>query len=251
MESKIRVIIVEDEELARLLVKKFIIENQQFELVAECTDGFEGAKAINELKPDLVFLDIQMPRLNGFEVLEIIDSQPKIIFTTAYEEYAIKAFEKNAVDYLLKPFSKERFDQALLKAQDEINRKIDHLNKYQELSASVSEAPLGVNLSRVVVKTGRNIKVIPVNDFKYIEAQDDYVMIYTAEGKYLKQQTMTYYEKVLEAGQFVRIHRSYIVKLDQIKQIEPYDKEGYVVKLKTGETLKMSKSGYKRIRDFM
>jgi two-component system, LytTR family, response regulator len=248
MAENYRVIIIDDEELARELIKKYIYSNEKFTVIAECADGFEGVKKINELKPDLIFLDIQMPRLTGFEMLEILEFHPKIIFTTAYEEYAIKAFELHAVDYLLKPFSLDRFYQALDKVKVDLEKS---QTSDSEVVNRLMESPFKKGLNRIVVKSGRNIKVIPIDDIKYLEAQDDYVMIYTMDGKFLKQQTMSYYEQALDPTNFVRTHRSYIVKIDQIKQIEPYEKEVYIARLKTGELVKISKSGYKRIRELM
>ena len=185
-------IIIEDEQPARELVKNYLKAYSAIELLGEFSDGFSGIKAINELHPDLVFLDIQMPKLTGFEMLEILDHMPNIIFTTAYDQFAIKAFEMNAVDYLLKPFSRERFGQAIEKALDRFSKKQGSQESIKELKKHVQN---NINkLERVVVKTGSKIKVIPVEDMVWLESQDDYVMIYTPTGKYLKQETMKHFD---------------------------------------------------------
>ncbi len=243
--GKIKAIIIEDEELARQLIKNYLKDVDSVEIIHECDNGFEGAKAISELHPDLIFLDIQMPKLNGFELLELIDNPPEIIFITAHNEYAIKAFEMNAVDYLLKPYSKERLINALNKATERINAGIPHTQNIQKLI----QQPLTGFVERVVVKSGFKIKVIPVEKIIYLEAQDDYVMIYTEDGKHLKQSTMKYFETFLDPSHFIRVHRSYIVRIDQVVQLEPYSKENYILKLKNGAVLKVSRSGLKNLKE--
>lgn len=243
----IKAIIIDDEQPAREIIKHYLGAHENITVIGEFSDGFAGIKGINELKPDLVFLDIQMPKLTGFEMLELLDATPYIIFTTAYDQYAIKAFEMNAVDYLLKPYSQERFNQALLKANERmtkaekpaIKKLTEHLAENQE------------TLDRVVVKTGNKIKVIPEETILYIESQDDYVMIYTGEGKFLKQQTMKYFEQHLDPRHFVRIHRSYIANIDTIKQLELYEKNSYLAVLSNGAKLKVSDSGYKLLKSMM
>ncbi|QQS52730.1 MAG: LytTR family transcriptional regulator DNA-binding domain-containing protein [Bacteroidota bacterium] len=247
--EKLRTVIIEDEELGREVVKNYLKEIDLVELVAECENGFEGAKTINEQKPDLVFLDIQMPKLNGFEMLEIIDSanRPEIIFTTAYNQFAIQAFELNAIDYLLKPFSKERFFEAIQKAIDR-RRTRPHTNS-SVVYSKLAQQPITETLERVVVKSNHKIHVIPVSKIKYLEAQDDYVMLYTTEGKHLKQGTMKYFEDNLDSNDFLRVHRSYIVRIDQVNQLEPYGKDSYVVRLKDATAIKISKSGLKSLKE--
>jgi two-component system LytT family response regulator len=243
----IKAIIIDDEQPAREIIKHYLGAHKNITVIGEFSDGFAGIKGINELKPDLVFLDIQMPKLTGFEMLELLEATPYIIFTTAYDQYAIKAFEMNAVDYLLKPYSQERFDQALVKANERmakaekstIKKLTEHLAENQE------------TLDRVVVKTGNKIKVIPEETILYIESQDDYVMIYTSEGKYLKQQTMKYFEQHLDSRHFIRIHRSYIANIDTIKQLELYEKNSYLAVLSNGAKLKVSDSGYKLLKSMM
>lgn len=243
--NNIKALLIDDEELARELVKNYLKEVQDLTVIGECENGFEGAKAIQELKPDLLLLDIQMPKLNGFEMLEIVENIPEIIFITAHNQYAIKAFELNAVDYLLKPYSKERLLSAIDKAISKIRKKETSPNDIKALI----QTPLAEKLERIVVKSSSKIKVIPVQKINYIEAQDDYVMIYTDEGKHLKQATMRYFEDNMDPSLFIRIHRSYMVKIDQVVQLEPYSKDNYVVKLKNGALIRVSKSGLKTLKE--
>jgi len=243
----ISAIILDDEELARQITKKYLEAFPQIEIVAECADGFEGIKAIQQFKPQILFLDIKMPKLDGFEVLELIDSKPEVIFTTAHDEFAIKAFEQNAVDYLMKPFSRERFASALNKAIARIETEVKAPAKIEDVQEQINAE----KLNRIVIRNGSNIKIIPIDSVQYIEAQDDYVMIYSSEGKFLKQQTMKYYETCLDPAYFIRIHRSYIVRIEQIKQIEPYEKDSFIVKTLTGAKLSVSKSGYKKLKEIL
>ncbi len=241
----IKTIIVEDEKLARDLVRDYLSKHKDFEVIGEYEDGFSGLKAINELKPDLVFLDIQMPRLTGFEMLEVLEHHPSVIFTTAYDQYALKAFEHNALDYLLKPYSEERFDEALSKARERIKSGDDSksIRKLVEHREQQDES-----IHRVVVKSRSKIYVIPVEKIIYIEAQDDYVMIYTPDSKHLKQKTMKYFESHLPEEDFVRIHRSYIVRISEISQMQLYEKESYIVILKNGDKLPVSKTGLSKLK---
>ena len=209
----IKIIVIDDEPLARGIVKEYLKSYSQVEVAAECSDGFEGVKAIAQHQPDLIFLDIQMPKINGFEMLELVDNPPPVIFTTAFDEYAIKAFETHAIDYLLKPFGKERFDKAMNKW---LSQKPS--NMPTALSEEVSPPE---SQSRVVVKKGQNIVVLPIQRIHYFEAFDDYVKIYTTEGFYLKKKTMAFFEKTLDASQFVRVHRSYLMNLQELMRIEP------------------------------
>jgi len=244
MTEKLRTIIVEDEELARSLMKSFLKSNDKVEIIAECENGFEGIKTINELKPDLVFLDIQMPKITGFEMLELLEHKPQIIFATAYDEYALKAFEFNAADYLLKPYSKER----LFEAVDKVAAKIEKEGKTSDVAEKVSNFPREEFLDRIVVKDRHKINIVPVDQVRYIESMDDYVMIYTKTGRHLKQKTMKYFEAALNPKNFTRIHRSYIVKVDEITEIQQYEKESYIVILHDKTKLKVSKTGYKNLK---
>ncbi len=244
--GKPRALIIDDESLAREIVKKYINDHGGLELLGESSNGFDGLKKINDDKPDIIFLDIQMPKINGFEMLELLDDPPVVIFTTAFDQYALKAFEVNAVDYLLKPFSFERFGEAVekamvyLKKKDAQKEKIKGLIEHQENSAEF--------LNRIIIKEGSKISIIPVENVKWFEAQDDYVMIRSAEGKFLKEKTMKYFEQHLDPTQFVRIHRSFIVALTRVKKIELLEKESYQVSLDDKTILPMSKSGYERLK---
>ena len=243
---KIRTLIVEDEEPARDIVKSYLKKHNEIELLGECADGFTAVKTINELKPDLLFLDIQLPKLTGFEILELVEHIPVIVFTTAYDQFALKAFEMNATDYLLKPFSSDRFDTALQKAIDKLKTKQTEAPAIKKLVETIDEK--SELIDRIVVKTGSKIKVIPAEKIIYIEAQDDYVMIYGEEGKHLKEKTMKYFETHLDSALFIRIHRSYIVNVNFILQLEHFTKESYLVILKNGTKLKVSDSGYKNLK---
>ena len=245
--KNIRVLIIEDETPARELIKYMLKDHPEVEVVGECADGFCGAREIKEKHPDLIFLDIQMPKLTGFELLEVLDEKPEVIFTTAFDQYAIRAFELNAVDYLLKPYSKDRFDSALAKAVSRIGKETQEPDKVEKLVTSVIEAE--GYLTRIVFRKGAGIKIIPLNLISYLASEDDYVMIYYSEGKALKPKTMKYYEDHLPPSLFMRVHRSYMVNIEQITRLEPYSKDNYVAVLKTGEKIPVSRTGYKMLRE--
>jgi two-component system LytT family response regulator len=239
-----KVVIIDDEILARSIVKEYLQKHPQLEIMQECSDGFEGLKAIQQHQPDLIFLDIQMPKINGFEMLELVDQPPAIIFTTAFDEYAIKAFEAHAIDYLLKPFDQERFDKAINKWMDQKSNSSEKAT--QDLLEQASQSPS--QSQRVVVKNGSKIKIIPVHDIFYFEAADDYVKIHTQEGYFLKNKTMNHFEQVLDGQQFVRGHRSYIVNIQQITRIDPYEKDNHVAVLKSGAKVPVSRGGYGKLK---
>ncbi len=245
--DKISVLIIDDEQPARDMIKHYL---QWFagvvELVGEASNGFDALKLMKEKKPQLIFLDVQMPKLTGFEMLELADNPPVVIFSTAYEEYAIRAFEQNAADYLLKPYSQERFNAALYKALEKVKKGGEGRQAVALVNKLAEEQE--EKLSRIAVKNRQQIHVVPVADLLYIEADGDYVMLHSTSGKFLKERTMKYFEQHLPAQQFVRIHRSYIVNVDCVAKIELYDKESYMVHLKNGESLKASSSGYKLLK---
>jgi len=247
MNPKLRAIIIEDEEPARDLLKAYLKDLDRIELVAECENGFEGIKAISENHPDLIFLDIQMPKLNGFEMLELLEEYPEIIFTTAYDQFALRAFELNAVDYLMKPFSKERFEQALDKVFERLKTKSGNRANIEKLKEQIKEESSGAY--RIFVKTGNHIDVIPFSEITYIQAQDDYVEIHTPKGKFLKNETMASMEQRLPAENFSRVHRSSIINLSQIEKLEKYGKESYVLILKDGMRVIVSKSRVKQLKE--
>jgi two-component system LytT family response regulator len=245
--EKIKIIIIDDETPAREIIKHYLNEVESIEIIAECADGFSGLKSISSLKPDLVFLDIQMPRLTGIEMLEVLTEKPEIIFTTAYDQFAIRAFELNAVDYIMKPFQKRRFLEAVKKAIDKIRSGAGNKEPANQLLSKKPEPSSPVN--RIVVRKGNAINLIPVEQIRYVEAQDDYVMIHHAAGKALKQETMKFCENNLSKADFVRIHRSYIVRVAEIKRLEPYGKDNHVAILQSGDKLPVSRAGYKLLKE--
>ena len=279
----ITAIIIDDEPLARLIVQEYLQSHGNITVLQECNDGFEGIKAIQQHHPDLIFLDIQMPKINGFEMLELVEDPPAVIFTTAFDEYAIRAFETHAVDYLLKPFSKDRFDKALRKW-------MDHYADHQAARAAAQTAPVSnpnpvptpnhapdrdpvpvpvdpraaaqqslldtaaespAQQQRIVVKTGGKIKIIPLEDVHFLEASDDYVKIHTHNGAFLKNRTMGYFEQVLDPNRFVRTHRSYIINVQQVTRIEPYEKDGHLCILSSGAQVPVSKAGYVKLKSVL
>jgi len=241
-----RVIIIDDEAPARDLIRHYLQTYPDMDIAGEADNGFTAMKLIRELNPQLIFLDVQMPKLTGFEMLELMDSLPAIIFSTAFDQYAIRAFELNAVDYLLKPYSKERFDAAMQKALARIQSGTAAQPELHTFKNSV--APPQGTLTRIAVKDRQQIHVIPVNDIDFIEADGDYVKLHTTKSAYLKEKTMKYFEENLPSGQFIRIHRSYIVNVNEVAKIELYEKETYRVRLKSGEILKASSNGYKALK---
>jgi two-component system, LytTR family, response regulator len=245
--EKIRTVIIDDEAPAREIIKYYLKDLENIEVIAECSDGFSGLKTISSMKPGLVFLDIQMPRLTGIELVEVLTEKPEIIFTTAYDQFAIRAFELNAVDYLLKPFPKRRFLEAVKKATDKIESGTGNKEPASQLLVKMPEPLAPVN--RIVVRKGNSINLIPVDKIRYVEAQDDYVMIYHNDGKALKQQTMKFYEDSLSKTDFVRVHRSYIVRVEEIKRIEPYGKDNHIAILQSGDKLPVSRAGFKHLKE--
>lgn len=239
-----KVILIDDEPLARALVRKFLASYPELDVVAECGDGFEGFKRIQELSPDLIFLDMQMPRINGFEMLELLEAPPAVIFTTAFDAFAMRAFETHAIDYLLKPITRDRFDKAIQKWQlQQAAKKVsDHLPDL--LGEKVVEG----YQHRIVVKDGASIRIIPAQDIHYVEANDDYIRVFTSAGKFLKKSTIGHVETALDPAQFVRVHRSYVIPIAQLLRIEPYEKESHIALLQCGAKIPVSKSGMSRLK---
>lgn len=243
--STLRAVIVDDEELARGLLREMLKAHPEIEIAAECGNGFEAVKAIGETAPDLLFLDVQMPKLDGFEVLELIDPGPVVIFVTAYDQYAMRAFDAQAADYLLKPFSAERFERALERARARVGQG-------RETHAELAVAARGPERpQRMVVRDGPKIHVIPIDRLDYVEAQDDYVALHSGGKSYLKQQPIAQVEAMLDPARFVRIHRSAIVNLERVARIEPYAKDSRVAILGDGTRLPVSRSGYARLLEAM
>ena len=242
-EGKVTALIVDDEELARLVLRELLKTHPDVVVVGECANGFEAVKAVAEHKPDLIFLDVQMPKLSGFDVLELIGTETPIIFVTAYDQYAMRAFEVHAVDYLLKPVGRERFEAALERAKSRIG---DKMPSATELAAA-ARGPKQF-LERIVVKDGTRVTVIPTAKLDYAEAQDDYVALASEGKKHLKQQTIAGLEACLDPEQFVRVHRSYIVNFERVVRIEPYGKDSRLAILSDGARLPVSKAGYVRLK---
>ncbi|MBX2895832.1 MAG: LytTR family transcriptional regulator DNA-binding domain-containing protein [Cyclobacteriaceae bacterium] len=241
----IKAILIDDEPLSREILKSYLLRFPQIQVVEACNDGFEGVKAIQQHQPDLIFLDIQMPKINGFEMLELVSPLPAVIFITAFDEFALKAFETNAIDYLLKPVSEDRFAKAVQKFLDKTNAPPATAGLLDTMAQSTSQS------NRIVVKTGNKVKIIPVHEIHYLEADDDFVKIVTAEGTFLKNKTMSFYEQTLEAHQFVRVHRSYILHISQITKIEPYQKETHLAVLRNGQHIPISKTGYSKLKSIL
>jgi two-component system LytT family response regulator len=247
--NTLRAIIVDDQEPARGYLRELLEAHPEIEITAECANGFEAVKAISESPPDLLFLDVQMPKLDGFEVLELIATSkgvpPVVIFATAYDEYAMRAFDAHAVDYLLKPFSAARFELALERAKLRLGER-----KLPLEVAAEARAPAG-RPQRIVVKDGTKVHIIPLDKLDYVLAQDDYVALHSGGKEYLKQQPIASLEALLDPVLFVRIHRSAIVNLERVARIEPYAKESRIAILSDGTRLPVSRSGYTRLLDAM
>ena len=236
----IDVVIVDDEAPARAILREFLADYPQFNIVAECANGYEAVKAVSEHRPQLLFLDIQMPKLDGFEVLDLLDPKPKVVFVTAYDEYALRAFEVHAVDYLLKPYTAARFGEVLAHAEQMVQ-----LGAAEPRTARiVGKKPL----QRIAFRDGASIEVVPVQRIDYVEAQDDYVHVFARGAKHVKQQTLGELEQMLDPARFVRVHRSYIVNLESLDRVEPYAKDSRVAVMKDGTRVPISRTGYERLR---
>jgi two-component system LytT family response regulator len=248
--GRLRVVIVDDEAPARALLRDYCSAHGDVEVVAECRNGFEAVKTIGETAPDLVLLDVQMPKLDGFEVLELLDRPPVVVFVTAYDEYALRAFEVHAVDYVLKPVGRERLDKALARARERLEAAAPPAPPRPSALAA-SARPPGERLARVLVKDGANVHVIPVARIDWIEAQDDYVAIHAEGRSHLKNQSLADLADLLDPARFVRIHRSYVINLDRLARLELMAKDSRIAILKDGKELPVSRAGYARLRELM
>ncbi len=246
--EQFKVVVVDDEAPAREVIKLFLKDHSEYVVVGEAENGFEGLKVIQANKPDLIFLDIQMPKLTGFELLELLDNPPPVIFSTAYDEYALKAFEFHAIDYLLKPYNRSRFAESIQKVSAvlKVETKPSPTNG-TALLESYQQEPT----HQIVVKDGTNITIIPTDELVRLAAQDDYVEIISSKGKHLKKQTMSHFEKTLDPNQFIRIHRSSIVKASMIEKIEKYGKETHMVYLTNGDEVVASATGYTKLKSVL
>lgn len=243
---KCKALIIDDEPLASGLVAEHLAPFEQIEVVGQYHDGFAGLKAIQEHRPDLVFLDIQMPKLSGLELLELLEEErPAVIFTTAFDQYALQAFEARAVDYLLKPFSEERFQQAVEKflAQPQ------HLRQNAERLQQSPE--LQERRDRLVIKDGGRIRLIPYEQLIRLEADGDYVLIRTEQGKFMQKKTLRYFEERLPAQQFLRVHRSHLINLSHVQRIDPYGKNDHLARLQNQEQVPVSRAGYQRLKTLL
>jgi len=239
----IKTLIVDDEPLAAGLVKEFLSAYPQFEVVAICHDGFEALKAIQLFQPELIFLDIQMPKITGFELLELLENPPAVLFTTAFDQYAVQAFDVKGIDYLVKPFSEARFAQAITRFLSQ--------QKTKTVPEAVEYPVSEERNKRIVVRVKNEIKIIQTQEVRYFEAEDDYISIHTQEGKFLKKMTMKQLEESLDPEKFARVHRSYLVNLQEVAGLEPYEKESYLLRLRSGQKIPVSKSGYARLRQVL
>ena len=239
----IKTLIVDDEPLAAGLVKEFLSAYPQFEVVAICHDGFEALKVIQLFQPELIFLDIQMPKITGFELLELLENPPAVLFTTAFDQYAVQAFDVKGIDYLVKPFSEARFAQAITRFLSQ--------QKTKTVPEAVDYPVSEERNKRIVVRVKNEIKIIQTQEVRYFEAEDDYISIHTQEGKFLKKMTMKQLEESLDPEKFARVHRSFLVNLQEVAGLEPYEKESFLLRLRSGQKIPVSKSGYARLRQVL
>ena len=247
--NALRVAIVDDEMPARQVIREYLDGEPGIEIVAECANGFEAVKAVAEKHPDLLLLDVQMPKLDGFEVLELVGRDTAVVFTTAYDEYALRAFDVHAVDYLLKPFGRERLHEALARARERLARTTAAQPAPAALAASAR--PPGAWLTRIVIRDGPEVHVVPIDKVDFIEAQDDYVAVRTGGRALLKEQTLSELEKQLDPRRFVRIHRSFLLNLDLLVRLEPTETDGRAAVLRDGRRLPVSRSGYARLQQLL
>ncbi|MGH9583453.1 MAG: LytR/AlgR family response regulator transcription factor [Bryobacteraceae bacterium] len=243
----LRAIIADDEDLSRSLIREYLSGEPDFEVVAECGNGFDTVKAVAEYRPDVLFLDVQMPKLDGFEVLELIGTEVAVVFVTAFDQYAMKAFDAAAVDYLLKPFDIGRFRVAL----DRVRRASARVTPAAAAALKQAAHAPGQYAPRIVVRDGARVHIVPVAQIDYIEAQDDYVALHSGGKAYLKQQTISSIEASLDPALFVRVHRSFIVNLERIAKIEPYTKDTRLAILSGGSQVPVSRAGYLRLKELM
>lgn len=250
-----RAVIADDEDLARQVLREYLGSHPDLEIVAECSNGFEAVKTVTEQKPDVLFLDVQMPKLDGFEVLELVGAEVAIVFVTAFDQYAMRAFDAAAVDYLLKPFSSSRLGESLERVRGRLSQSGAARSSGLVLAEAAelrnaSRAP-GEYLQRIVVKDGSRVHVIPAGRLDYAEAQDDYVAL-RSEGKvWLKQQTIASLETALDPQRFLRIHRSCVVNVDRVVKLEPNTKDTWLAVLGDGTQLPVSRGGYARFNSMV
>jgi two-component system LytT family response regulator len=241
----LRIAIVDDEALARQVVREYLTTMPAVEVVAECENGFDAVKVVASLKPDLLLLDVQMPKLNGFEVVELVGRDVAVVFTTAHDEFALRAFEIHAVDYLMKPFSSDRLAEALARARERLARR----ETLPAAALAASARPPGLAATRVLVRDGARVHVIPAQRIDYVQAQDDYVAYHTEGREYLKEQTLAEAEESLDPAKFVRVHRSYLLNLERLARVELDERENRIAILTTGERIPVSRTGHARLTE--
>jgi len=248
-----RAVVVDDEAPARALMREYLSAHPDVEVVGECANGFEAVKRIGELSPDVVFLDVQMPKLDGFEVLELLDPGPAVVFCTAYDEYALRAFEVHAVDYLLKPFGRERLAEALARVRARASGAAAGTAPPPPSATALAAAarPPGRWLERVLVKDGSRVQVIPIERIEYVEAEDDYIAIHAEGRSWLKTQTLGELADQLDPARFVRIHRGFVLPLDRLARLELVAKDSRMAILHDGTELPVSRAGYQRLKELM
>jgi two-component system LytT family response regulator len=249
--AALRVVIVDDETLARQVLKEHLLARGDVEILAECANGFEAVKAISERQPDLIMLDIQMPKLDGFEVLELVGRSVPVVFITAYDEFAVRAFEVHAVDYLLKPFSEQRIGEAIDRARERLGRTLDGRPQDDAMPVVArlrADAKRDTGpAERVLIRDGSRVHVLPVDDIDFVQAQDDYVSFHAAGKQFLKEQPLAEVEATLDPARFVRVHRSYLLNVDRLARVEPLTKDSRIAILKDGRRLPLSRAGYQRL----
>lgn len=245
--ARIRAVVVDDEALSRALILEYLAEHPDVEVVGECANGFEAVRAVTDLRPDLLFLDVQMPKLDGFEVLELVGADVDVIFVTAYDTYALRAFEVHAVDYLLKPFGAGRFAKAL----DEARARLARAERAPVSQVVASARREGAHCGRILIRSGAKVEVVPVGRIDYLLARDDYVGVVVGGRELLKQQTLADLAAQLDPERFVRIHRSCVLNLDRLARLEAATRQSHVAVLKDGTQLPVSRSGYARLNELL
>ena len=250
MSVTMRIAIVDDEEPARLVLREYLDGEEGVTIVAECANGFDAVKAVSEHAPDLVITDIQMPKLDGFEVLDLIGRDTNVIFATAYDEYALKAFEVHAIDYLLKPFSRERLREALARARARLGKETARTAP-DAAAVAAAARPAGTWITRVVIRDGAEVHVVPIDRVDYVEAQDDYIAVHAGERTLLKDQALGSLESQLDPRRFVRVHRSFLLNLDRLSKLEPATKDTKMAVLRDGRRLPVSRSGLERLQQLL
>jgi two-component system LytT family response regulator len=249
-ERRLRVVIVDDEAPARALIREYLSAAPDVEVVGECSNGFEAVRTIADLAPDVVFLDVQMPKLDGFEVLELLERRPAVVFVTAYEEHALRAFDVHAVDYVLKPVGRERLVEAVEHVRSGLAASPPRPGPSPAVLAAAARAP-GQFLERILVKDGANVHVIPVDRLDWIEAQDDYSAIYSEGKNWLKPQPLSEIADALDPARFIRVHRSVVLNVERLAKLELYAKDSRVAILKDGRQLPVSRAGYARLKEML